>query len=412
MTEGAPTDVAPPDVPPSPARPRLLVVATVAGTIGAFLAPYAAHFRALGWRVDAAASGATSDPRVLAAFDQVHELPLSRSVRDLRGLARARRALQQILETAPDIVHVHTPIASFMTRYLTSRIPVERRPLVAYTAHGFHFHEGGGPVANAAFLTAERIAGRWTDRLIVINDEDEHAARRHRIVANRRLVRMPGIGLDTGHYAPAAVPAEALVRTREQLGIAIDAPVFAVIGEFNPNKRQADAIAALGMLGNGAAHLVLAGSGRERPVLEAQARTLGVENRVHFLGLIADVRPVVGAATAVLLLSTREGLARSVMEALSMQVPVIASTARGNRELVGQDRGLVFETGEVRALARAMGWMIDHPEERRQMGVRGRARMVERYDLHVLIGMHETLYEAMLAERGSAWNRESEPRGR
>ncbi|MCI0582981.1 MAG: glycosyltransferase family 1 protein, partial [Chloroflexi bacterium] len=65
-------------------RPSLLIVATVSGTIAAFLAPYAAHFRALGWRVDAAASGAASDPRLLDAFDHVHDLPLSRSVRDVR----------------------------------------------------------------------------------------------------------------------------------------------------------------------------------------------------------------------------------------------------------------------------------------------------------------------------------------
>jgi glycosyltransferase involved in cell wall biosynthesis len=87
------------------------------------------------------------------------------------------------------------------------------------------------------------------------------------------------------------------------------------------------------------------------------------------------------------------------MEALSLEVPVIASTARGNRELLGQDRGLVFETGDVGRLTQAMSWMIEHPDERRQMGVRGRARMVERFDLQVLIRLHEKLYRAMLAER-------------
>jgi glycosyltransferase involved in cell wall biosynthesis len=339
------------------------------------------------------------DPRVTAAFDDVHDLPLSRSLRDLRGLARTTRALQHILDSPHDIVHVHTPIASFLTRFLISQQPRARRPAVVYTAHGFHFHEDGRRVANAAFLTAERIAGRWTDRLIIINDEDEQAARRHRIVAGRRVVRMPGIGLDTEYYAPAAVPAEAPARTREQLGIDDDAPVFAVIGELSPNKRQADAIAALGLQHHRNAHLVLAGSGREGPLLEAKARAHGVAERVHFLGLIADVRPVVRAATALVLPSTREGLARSVMEALSLEVPVIASTARGNRELVGEDHGLVFATGDVRGLAAAMDWLIDHPDERGQMGRRGRARMVERYELRALIRLHEELYRELLEER-------------
>lgn len=395
---------APPEPPPAPpdrpaAPPRLLVVATVSGTLGAFIAPYARHFRALGWRVEAAAAGADADARVLDAFDLAHDLPLSRSIRDLRGLAGAARALQQLLRDPPDIVHVHTPIASFLTRYLVSRVPGARRPKLAYTAHGFHAHVGGPALSNAAFLTAERIAGRWTDRLIVINDEDEAAARRHRIVRRGRLVRMPGIGLDTSHYDPARVDPADAAAVRAEHGVPGDAPLFTIVGELSPNKRQADAIAALARLSHPDAHLALAGEGRERPALQDQAQALGVAPRVHLLGHVRDVRPLVRASTALLLLSGREGLARSVMEALSLAVPVIASAARGNRELVGDDRGMVVEIGDVDGLARAMASLIDRPEERLAMGLRGRARMVQRYDLGLLIEMHEALYRGMLAER-------------
>ena len=401
MTDASTThDAGQTDLSPS-AGISLLMVATVWKTVSSFLVPYAAHFRALGWRVDAVANGATRDPGLLEAFDHVYELPLSRSLWDVRGLERSRRALQEILETTPDIVHVHTPIAGFLTRLVVRRRPLDRRPAVAYTAHGFHFHVGGHPVKNAAFLTAERVAGRWTDRLVVINDEDEAAAIRHRIVPRRRLVRMPGIGLDTRMYSPSTVAPDGVARVRGQLGIAANAPIFVVVGELNRNKRQRDAITALVSMRHPGAHLVLAGGGRERPALESQARGLGVEDRVHFLGVISDVRPVVRAATALILPSKREGLARSVMEALSLEVPVIASTARGNRELIGTDSGILVHTADVRGLADAMDRLIDHPDERRAMGLRGRERMVERYDLNVLIRMHEALYREMLAERSS-----------
>jgi len=381
---------------PATTAPSLLIVATIAGTIGGFLAPYARHFRSLGWRVEAAASDATTDPALRDLFDEVHDLPLSRSIRDVRGLMQARRALEQVLERPPDIVHVHTPIAGFLTRFVVRGLPAERRPAIAYTAHGFHFHAAGNALTNAAFLTAERIAGRWTDRLIVISDEDEAAARRYRIVPSRRLVHMPGIGVDTRYYAPLAIPADALIAFRRDLGVPGAAPLFAIVGELNRNKRPEDAIAALAAMRQPGAHLVLAGRGPTRAALEAQARAGGVSDRVHFLGEVDDIRPVVRAATALLLLSTREGLARSVMEALSLEVPVIASTARGNRELLGSDRGLVFETGDIGELARAMDWMAEHPDERRQMGLRGRVRMAERYDVGLLLRMHEDLYREML----------------
>ena len=404
MIDRTPDAVAPPTESPS-----LLIVATIAGTIRSFLTPYAEHFRSLGWRVDAAANGATTDPGLPGSFDHVHEVPLSRSIRDVRGLARARRALEQVLEDPPDIVHVHTPIAGFLTRLVVRELPADRRPAVIYTAHGFHFHAAGHWLTNAAFLTAERLAGRWTDRLIVISDEDLAAARRLRIVPSRRLVHMPGIGVATRFYAPEAVAANAPAAIRQQLGIPPSAPVFAVVGELNRNKRPADAISALAAMRDRAAHLVLAGRGPAQAELEAHARGAGVAERVHFLGEVADIRPIVRGSTALLLLSKREGLARSVMEALSLETPVVASTARGNRELLGDDRGRIFETGDVPELTRAMDWMVEHPEERRQMGLRGRQRMVERYDIARLIRMHEDLYRAVLAERRTAMARTSVP---
>ncbi len=385
--------------PPLPRDVSLLMVATLSRTIRGFLLPYAKHFRALGWRVEAAANGGTADAALHDAFDAVHELPLSRSIRDVAGLVRSERALADVLASGYDIVHVHTPIAAFLTRFSVRRLPAQQRPAVVYTAHGFHFHQTGDPLTNAVFLTAERVAGRWTDRLVVINDDDQMAAQRHRIVSRRHLVRMPGIGIDTIVYAPDAVLPEQVAGVRPDLHVASDAPLFVVVGELNRNKRQRDVIAALAAMRNPTANLVLLGGGVERAALEATVAELDLADRVHFLGFVPDVRPVIRAANAVVLPSKREGLARSVMEALSLEVPAIASTARGNRELVGSDSGLIFATGDVDALAEAMDRIVDLPEQARAMGRRGRRRMVDQYDLRLVIRMHEDLYQSMLAER-------------
>ena len=223
-------------------QPALLMVTTVAHTIDHFLRPYADHFRGLGWRVDAAANGALGDPALIGRFDHLYELPLSRSILDVGGLVRGMRAMSTVLESRPDIVHVHTPIAAFITRAAVRRLPVEERPLVAYTAHGFYFHQGGSPVTNAVFLTAERIAGRWTDRLVVINDEDFEAAQRHRIVPLRKLVRMPGIGVDSARYDRSAVPPDEIASARAATGAAPDQPLFVAVGELSVRKRMADVL--------------------------------------------------------------------------------------------------------------------------------------------------------------------------
>lgn len=382
-----------------PAPRSLLFVATVASTIGHFLVPIATHLRARGSRVEAAASGATTEPRLAGAFDAVHDLPISRSILDLPGLVRGVRAIARELDaTRPDIVHVHTPIASFLTRYAIRRMPLERRPAIAYTAHGFHFFAGGRWPVNQVFLAAERIAGRWTDRLVVINDEDEAAARKHRITPDRKLVRMPGIGLDTDLYSQAAIAAGAADEARRRLGIPAGVPLFVIVGEFSVNKRQADGIAAFARIRHPDARLVLLGEGPQRPELERLARELRVDDRVLLPGTVEDVRPLVASAVAFMLNSRREGLARSVMEALALETPVIASTARGDRELVGDD-GFIVEIGDVDGFAAAMDWLIEHPEERTEMGRRGRRRMVEGYDVRLVIRLHDELYAAMIAER-------------
>ena len=382
---------------PPPTR-TLLIVATVAHTIRNFLLPYAAHFRSLGWRVDAAADSAEADTAFVQAFDHIYDLPLSRSILDVPRIVRAERTVERLLQIRPDIVHVHTPIAGFVTRVAVRRERAERRPAVVYTAHGFHFYDGGNPLTNAVFLAAERTAGRWTDRLVVINEEDEAAARDHRIVRPERLVRMPGIGLDTRRYSRSSITPLSSVEL-ESLGVPTGAPLFVVVAELSRRKRVHDAIAALAAMRRKDAHLVVAGQGPEKVRLERLAVTAGVSERVHFLGYVADVRPLVSASIALMLPSEREGLARSVMEALSLEVPVIASTARGNCELVGSDSGILVETADSLGLAVAMDRLADNPDERHAMGARGRQRMVENYDVPILLRMHESMYEAVLAER-------------
>jgi glycosyltransferase involved in cell wall biosynthesis len=396
MTDRNGTDDAEPTT-----KPSLLMVATIAPTIRGFLTPYATHFRTLGWRVEAAASGATADPELHASFDAVHDIPLSRSILDLGGMWRSLRAIGRIVAAGYDIVHVHTPIAAFVTRAAIRRLPRARRPAVVYTAHGFHFYRGGNRATNALFLTAERVAGRWTDRLIVINDEDRAAALGHRIVPGSRLVLMPGIGVDTAWYAPAATPADAVAGVRAELGIDPATPLFALVGELSMRKRPFDAVAALGRMDRTDSHLVVVGEGTELPRVEAAIRDAGVVDRVHLVGWSTDVRPIIAASDALLLASRQEGLPRCVMEALSLEVPVIATDARGSPDLVEPDAGFIVPIGDVDGMAKAMDRILADPDAARDMGRTGRARMVERYDLGFLVAEHERLYRDVLAERTS-----------
>ena len=113
---------------------------------------------------------------------------------------------------------------------------------------------------------------------------------------------------------------------------------------------------------------------------------------------VKDVRPYLREAVGLVQSSRQEGLPRSIMESLALEVPVITSAARGCGELVGDDRGEVVPVGATSRMAAAMDRFMRQPEERARMGTRGRRLMVERYDLKSIIERHERLYAELLPD--------------
>lgn len=375
--------------------PKLLIAATIAPTVTAFLLPFGHYFRRQGWRVDALSTNITAAPDCVDAFDRVWDIDWSRNPLDVRNFRETPRRIRELVaREGYDLVHVHTPVAAFVTRYaLRNR---GAKPRLVYTAHGFHFYRGAPATRNLVYRTLERIAGRWTDALIVINREDEQAARRYRIVREDRVHYMPGIGVDTSVYRADTVDAGALDRLRDELGLGPGEALFLMIAEFNPGKRHYDALIAFARMKNRGAHLAFAGLGPLMPEIKELAAQLGVSDRTHFLGFRQDIPVLVRASTATLLPSDREGLPRSVLESLALGVPVIGSDIRGVRDLIADGCGRLVAVGDMEALAQAMDWMLEHPDEARAMGERGRAR-VAAFDVRHVIEMHEKLYGDLLA---------------
>jgi len=361
----------------------------------AFLAPFADHFRAQGWRVDGMSAELTGSPAA-RHYDAVFDAAWSRNPLDVSNLWRAAPQIRAVVQAGGyDIVHVHTPVAAFVTRFALRRMRGQGKVHVIYTAHGFHFAEGLGRLRNATFLALERIAGRWTDALVVINAEDFAAAQRHHIVPVDRLRLIHGIGVDTDHFAPGQVPSDAVQRVRDEIGVN-DAPLVLMVAEFTPNKRHSAVLRAFALARSGA-HLAFAGDGPTRADAERLARDLGVGERVHFLGQRGDVRELIGSSVATVLFSEREGLPRSSMESLSMGVPVVGSDIRGLRDLLEDGCGILVARDDERSLAAAIDEVVAVPEWAHEMGQRGRAKMLGEFSLAAVLAQHEYLYGDVLA---------------
>ena len=377
----------------------LLMVSNVVAFTRAFLLPFADHFRALGWKVDALSNGISGCEICRPHFDAVHEVRWSREPFDFRNHVRGLRTVRGLAASRDyDIIHVHTPIPGFLTRLALAWPSKRPKPAVVYTAHGFHFHPTNTWIRNKVFARLEKLAGSWTDYLVTINKTDWKAAAELKLVPDDRLLYMPGIGIDLTHFRPDAVLPKEVQLVRSGFGLEEDEPAFTMIAEFIDRKRHRDALRALARMRNQTAHLMLVGDGPTRESVRALASSLGILSRVHFAGRQSDVRPYILASRATILPSSQEGLPRCVMESLSCGVPVVGSDIRGTRDVLSEGGGLLFPKGDDDALASQLDSVLESPDEATQIGTRGRNQM-SIYNLANIISQHENLYAEIRPRR-------------
>jgi glycosyltransferase involved in cell wall biosynthesis len=377
---------------------KILMVTTVPIVLTNFLLPFATHFRDRGWQVDAMSCGFTSDDRCHQIFDRLWEVQWSRNPLDPRNLLGTPAKIREIvLREKYDIIHVHTPVAAFVTRYALKNLRKQLGTKVIYTAHGFHFFPGGKPLKNAAFLALEKLASNWTDYLVTINREDEAAVQQHQLVAPGYSRYMPGIGVDLDYYNPQSIATSAVAQIYLELGIDAQTPLLLSVAEFTPRKRHQDTIAAIAKLGRSEVHLAIAGTGPLMPEMQQLAIDLQVDAQIHFLGKRNDIPVLMKAANANILVSSQEGLPRSVMESLALELPTIGTKIRGTQDLLAGGCGLLVDVGDIAGLTAAIVWILDRPEEARSMAQRGREHL-SKYDLKSIVQLHEELYaEALMS---------------
>lgn len=379
--------------------PRLLIVTSVPATLAALLLPFAHHFRARGWLVDALTGGGPLNTEITAAFDRVWQIEWSRSPLAWRNLTMAPHEVRSLVEREHyDIVHVHTAVAAFVTRLALCQLRRSSGLQVIYTAHGFNFERGVPLHKNLAFLALEKLAGQWTDYQVVINRTDEAAARRFGLVPPDRICYMPGIGIDRSYYNPQRVNAQEVAALRQSLGLASQTPALLMVAEFILRKRHTDILQAFALLNRPDVHLLLAGNGPLFTKMQELAQELGIAAHTHFLGFRRDIPLLMRSSSALLLPSRQEGLPRSVLEALALGTPVIGTDIRGVRDLLADGAGLLCAVGDVKGLAQAMARIVDDPVAAQSMGQRGQAQAAA-YDLQTVIALHDDLYERALAAR-------------
>ena len=262
------------------------------------------------------------------------------------------------------------------------------------------------PRALLANTTLRFIAATAT--IIVANSR--YTARSVQDMAPNARLEVVHSPVDLARWDPARIDR---ARARARLGCAGERRVLlGVVAQLTVWKGQDTAIEALRLLcGEGVdAHLLLIGSAKfvdratrlDNEAYVARLRELveraGLQDRVSWLGERDDVPELVRALDLLLLPSSEEPFGRVLVEAMALEVPVLATEVGGPKEIIEHGReGYLLPPREPREWARAVAELAAHPERSRAMGRAGRQRVEQAFGVQQHVAAMLAVYERALA---------------
>lgn len=359
---------------------KILQVTAVDFTVEKFLLPLIHRLQKEGHEVHIACR-ITNAPK----HSNMHAISFERSMR-MATHAKALKELVKLMKSEKfDVVHTHTPVASMLARIAAK---IARVPTIIYTAHGFYFHERMNKIPYKIAYTLEKYAAKWgSDYVFFQSEEDYQLAVNNHFKRPERLIHIQN-GVNRKLFEPNDYNRNEM---RQKLGIAEDIFVYLFVGRLVYEKGLAELTEAFQLLNEPKAHLVIVGG-----QVEGDRDTFPdtAQKNVTYLGLRQDIAALLHAADAFVLPSHREGLPRSIIEAMAMEKPVIATDIRGCREeVIHQKTGLLCTVQSASDLKDAMNELFEHQQMAKAFGKAGRQRFLEQYDEEKVLDRQMVIFQ-------------------
>ncbi len=255
-------------------------------------------------------------------------------------------------------------------------------------------------------IVSERCVDSWKSGW-QLNLDRRQIRRTHAMTANSNSVAdfyaSVGVPRELMTVIPNALPMTQPRYSRQEarniLGLANEHRVVGFVGRLAPQKRLHDVIWGFQLLHQlvDNARMVLIGSGPVRDTLADLATSLGCRDRVVFAGHREDAFALMAAFDAFILGSDFEGMSNSLMEAMSLGLPCVASDIPPNRELITDgDTGLLFPVGNSPVLARLSASVLSDAALADRLGQAARHRIATQHQVEQMVAAHEAMYRRLL----------------
>ena len=334
-----------------------------------------------------------------------HELPhMVREIHPIKDHFCLHHDLKSLIrEIKPDVVHTHSSKAGVLGRWAAWK--ANPRPAIVHTIHGPPFMPGRGlatKLKNTLYTIAERFAAKRCHVIVSVADAMTEQFLARAIGRSDQFVTVRS-GMETDHFLHAAEGEDA-ASVRRELGLWDDDFVIGTVARLAEHKGHDDLLDALAteLRSRPSWKLLWVGDGWWRERLTERVGSLGLRDRVVMTGLVPQERvPAMMRAMDVLAHpSYREGLPRTVPQALLAGAAPVANDVDGTREICQHmETGLLVAPGDTDALREAIVWLADNPRDREAMVERGREIVLNEYTAEAMVRHLEGVYDRALTSR-------------
>lgn len=312
--------------------------------------------------------------------------------RDAKAL---KRLFSLMRDYRPHIVHTHTAKAGLLGRLAARLAGV---PIVVHTFHGHVLHGYYGPAQNWALRKMERTLAWLSDRLVTVSEQVKKDLVDYKVAPAERITVIP-LGLELEPFLNAEARRGEF---RRELGLKDEEKLVGIVGRLFPIKNHALFLEAAARIvaANPTARFVIVGDGSLRMALEKQARQLGIDMRVRFIGWRSDLPRIYADMDVLVISSNNEGTPLSAIEAMAAGCPVVATRVGGVPDLISDGQnGRLVDPGDANGIGEAVLDLLRDPQAAKEIGRSAMNSARDRFHVKRLVGDIERLYRELLDKK-------------
>ena len=351
-------------------------------TLNHFLLPLIDRMKNEGWDVYAICSRGSNSKDLKDKGYNLINVDIPRNLNPILIIKTIISLYKEFKKNKFDIIHVHTPVASVVGRIAAKLAGV---PLVIYTAHGFYFHENMSIFKFYIYLYIEKFFAYFTDLIFFQSIEYYNISKKHNFLDDDKLFHI-GNGVDSTIFIPKSIID--MSKTKKKLGIPDNSFVIGSICRLVEEKGILEFLDAAEMISKiyPDVYFLLIGSRLDtehntniNKQIFSKKKKLG--DKLLLLGHRNDIPELLSILDIFCLPSWREGLSRSIIEAMFMAKPIITTNIRGCREQVDHKKnGLIIPIKSSKKIFNSVKFLINDPDTRKKFGKNARKKAIKFYD--------------------------------